>query len=249
MATRTAPRTKRPAATARPTVARTRTSIREVRDPDDPALKEAYAILSRTFHRGERVALRDWVDSINEKALQLQTDVVWHLLVAEEEGRVIGLASGTYLGNVNLGVIGYLAADQGTRSRGIGTRLRVALRRHFARDATRIARQPLEGIIGEVSASNPWLRSLARRPEVLVLDFMYYQPRLYDDDEPSPFVLYYESLTRIRDRLPVKELRRILYTIWRRIYRVSRPVDRRAFRAMLRTLESRRSVGRRRHFA
>jgi len=223
--------------------------IREVVDPDDPALKEAYAILSRTFHRGERVRLRDWIDSLNEKALQLLTDIVWHLIVAEEDGRVVGLASGTYLGNVNLGVVGYLAVEKGTRSRGAGTRLRASLRRHFARDAKRIAKRPLDGIIGEVSASNPWLKALARRPEVLVLDFQYYQPRLHDDDEPSPFVLYYECLTRVRDRLPVKELRRILYTIWRRIYRVSRPVDRRAFRAMLRTLDSRRSVGRRRHFS
>ena len=178
--------------------------------------------------------------------LALQPRGVTLRSVAEEEGRVVGLASGTYLGNVNLGVIGYLAADRTTRSRGVGTRLRGHLRRRFARDAKRITGGPLEGIIGEVSADNPWLRALARRPEVLVLDFQYYQPRLYDDDEPSPFVLYYECLTRVRDRIPVKELRRILYTIWRRIYRVSRPVDRRAFRAMLRALENRRTIGRRR---
>ncbi|MCL4212933.1 MAG: GNAT family N-acetyltransferase [Gemmatimonadales bacterium] len=231
---------------AKSTRSAARTTVREIVDPGDPALKDAYALLARTFHRGERVALRDWIDSLSEKSLGVLTDVVWHLLVAEEGGRVVGLASGTYLGNVNLGVIGYLAADRTTRSRGVGTRLRGHLRRRFTRDAKRITGGALEGIIGEVSADNPWLRALARRPEVLVLDFQYYQPRLYDDDEPSPFVLYYECLTRVRDRIPVKELRRILYTIWRRIYRVSRPVDRRAFRAMLRALENRRTIGRRR---
>jgi len=223
------------------------TTIREIVTADDPALRPAYDLLSRTFHRGERVALRDWIDSLGEKSSGLLTDVVWHLFVAEERGTVVGLASGTYLGNINLGVIGYLASDQSLRSRGVGTKLRGRLRRAFATDARRIARKPLEGVIGEVSADNPWLRALARRPEVLVLDFQYYQPRLYDDDEPSPFVLYYESLTRIRSRMGVKELRRILYTVWRRIYRVSRPMDRRAFRAMLRTLQDRTTIGRRRH--
>lgn len=223
-----------------------RTTIRELVREDDPALKAAYAILARTFHRGERVGLGEWIDSLREKSDQLHTDVVWHLFVAEEKGAVVGLASGTYLGNVNLGVVGYLASDSGMRSRGVGTRLRGRLRRAFASDAKRIAGKPLEGIIGEVSEDNPWLGALARRPEVLVLDFQYYQPRLYDEDEPSPFVLYYECRTRIRPRLPVKELRRILYSVWRRIYRVSRPMDRRAFRSMLRALANRRSIGRRR---
>ena len=170
--------------------------MREVTDPRDRALKEAYAILSQVFHRGERVALSDWKNSLQEKSLQVLTDVVWHLIVAEEAGQVVGLASGTYLGNVNLGVVGYLAASSGTRSRGVGTKLRAHLRRRFERDAVRITGGPLEGILGEVSARNPWLSSLARRPEVLVLDFQYYQPRLYDEDDPSPFVLYYREPDR-----------------------------------------------------
>jgi hypothetical protein len=131
------------------------------------------------------------------------------------------------------------------RSLGLGTRLRTRLRQRFARDATQLRARPLDGIIGEVSATNPWLRRLATRPEVLLLDFPYFQPRLYDGDTPSPFILYYESLERQRDRLPVGELRRILYTVWRRVYRIPRPLDDPAFRAMLRAMQHRRSIGRR----
>jgi len=43
--------------------------------------------------------------------------------------------------------------------------------------------------------------------------------------------------------MPVAELRRILYTIWRRIYRVSRPLEDPAFLAMLHSFGSRRSIG------
>ena len=71
-----------------------RLTIREVTDPADRALKEADAILSQVFHRGERVALSDWKDSLQEKSLQVLTDVVWRLIVAESEGPVVGLASG-----------------------------------------------------------------------------------------------------------------------------------------------------------
>jgi GNAT superfamily N-acetyltransferase len=225
--------------------AKPRTRVRELLDQSDPALKQAYALMRQSFARTERIRLSEWRASLREKASDVWTDQSWHLVIAEQDGRVVGLTSGSYLGNVNLGIVGYLAIEPAARSRGIGTRLRARLRTLFERDALRIAKRPLEGIVGEVSESNPWLRSLARRKNVLVLDFPYCQPRLYDTDQPSQFLLYYESLQRQRDRLPVGELRGILYTIWRRIYRVSRPLDRAAFRAMLRHLETRRSIGRR----
>lgn len=212
-------------------------------DPEDPALREAHRILVRSFAKEERVTLSEWRGTISEKAAGLLTDINWHLMVAEQDGQVVGLASGTYLGNVNIGIIGYLAMSPDIRSKGIGSRLRKHLRRRFESDALRLAGEPLAAIIGEVSSTNPWLRRLAKREHVLLLDFKYYQPSLYEGDKPSPFVLYYESLRGIRQSIPVTELRRILYTMWRRSYRVSRPLDDPAFRAMLRSLEGRRIVG------
>lgn len=223
---------------------RARTTIRQVVDPADPAAQSAYALLERSFDRSELVDYRDWTGSLLEQATELPTDFAWHLIVAEQRGAVVGLSSGTYLGNVNLGVIGYLAADPQVRAHGVGTRLRNRLRRQFARDAERLMQRPLAGIIGEVSVNNPWLRTLATQPEVLVLDFPYFQPPLADDDDPTPFILYYESLLGPRARLPTSELRRILYTVWRRIYRIARPLDRPVFRTMLESLAHRRTVGR-----
>lgn len=219
------------------------TTIRAIVDPGDPALDGAYALLTTAFHRTERVKRREWVGSLREGASGLLTDVAWHLLVAEQDDVVVGLASGTYLGNVNVGVVGYLAIVSDVRGLGIGTRLRRRLRQYFERDARRLSNQKLGAIIGEVSESNPWIRVLQRREGVLLLDFTYYQPRLHDDHDASPFLLYYESLQQPRARLPVAELRRILYSIWRRVYRVSRPLDRPGFRSMLRSLQGRRSVG------
>lgn len=222
-----------------------RTTIREISSPRDPALRDAYALLERTFDSQERVPRQEWTGSLDEKVRLLPLDFVWHLFVAERNGEVIGLASGTYLGNVNLGIIGYLAIAPGLRAQGLGSRLRARLRRSFARDALRLTGKPLAGVLGEVSEANPWLRRLASRPGVLLLDMPYVQPSLHPGDTPSPFILYYESLEGQRTRIASAELRRILYTVWRRVYRVARPLDHPEFRAMLRALENRRWVGRR----
>lgn len=232
-----------PRRTTPPRRARGRLTIREVRDPRDPAIRQAYALLARTFPRGERVDLREWTGTLRERALGLLTDLHWHLVVAERGGRVVGIASGNYLGSLNLGVIGYLAIADDVRGHGAGTRLRERLRRAFAADARHVTGRPLAAIVGEVSARNPWLRHLAARRDVLVLDFRYYQPRLRDGDAATPFRFYYQALTRHRARLPTAELRRILYAIWRRVYRIQRPLDQPAFRAMLRSLARRAAVG------
>ena len=220
-----------------------RITVREIVDPRDPALTATYALLRTNFSRGERVDRREWTASLREREAGMLSDLAWHLIIAERDGEVLGLVSGTYVGSVNVGVVGYLAIAEAGRGEGLGTRLRNHLRRRFARDAERIAHRPLTGIIGEVSPGNPWLRRLARSPRVLMLDFPYYQPRLRDDDDPSPFVLYIEAFGNARRRIPVAELKQILFAIWRRIYRIPRPLDRPAFRAMMRALEGRRTVG------
>jgi hypothetical protein len=220
-----------------------RVRIREVTTPADPVVPAAYALLRRAFPPSERVPLREWRATLREKARRVWSDYNWHLLVAQRGRSVVGLVTGTYLGNVNVGVIGYLAIMAGARGVGLGTLLRSRLRRAFERDARQLVGRPLGGIVGEVSAGNPWLATLARRPDVLVLDLAYYQPRLRALDRPSPFLLYYESIGRPRRHLPAAELRRILYGIWRRAYRITRPLERAAFRRMLRALDRRRRIG------
>lgn len=220
-----------------------RTRLREITTPADPLVRDAYRLLRKTFHKHERVLLSEWKATLQERAGNVWTDFTWHLVIAEREGRVVGLATGTYLGNVNVAVIGYLAIDRVVRAAGLGTRLRSRLRDAFRRDARQLVGRDLDAVLGEVSADNPWLAALSRKPGVLVLNMPYFQPRLYPGDQPSSFVLYYESMGRPRRWIPASELRRILYAIWRRAYRISRPLERPAFRRMLKALEGRRRIG------
>lgn len=216
--------------------------LREITSRSDAALPAAYALLHATFARHERVTLREWRSVLREREEDVWTDFAWHLLVAEQRGEVVGLATGTFIGSVDVAMVGYLAMAPAIRGGGIGTRLRERLRHEFERDARRLGR-PLAAIVGEVSHDNPWLRTLARQPKVLVLDMPYYQPSLRFLDTASPFVLYYESCGPVRSSLPMLELRRVLYALWRESYRLSRPLEHRAVRRMLRALDGKRQVG------
>jgi len=209
----------------------------------DAALRKAHGLLRRIFPKSELVSSAEWGQSLREAEAGLWTDLQWHLLVAESGTRVLGVATGTYLGNVNLGVVGYVAVTPAGRRLGLGSKLRNKLRRLFEQDAKRICGAPLLGLVGEVRRDNPWLRALMRRRRVLAMDFCYYQPRLHPDQPHVPLVFYYESMGRIRRRMPVLELRRMLFTIWRRIYRIPRPMNDPAFRRILRELAGRRSIG------
>jgi hypothetical protein len=144
---------------------------------------------------------------------------------------------------VNIGMVGYLVVDPAERAGGLGTRLRQRLKAAFRADARRVLGRELTAVIGEVRRDNPWLRALIRNPATLALDLQYLQPRLHRGDSLTPLVLYYEGVAHRRYRLPVDFLRRLLYTTWRRIYRIDRPLASPVFRRMLADLAGRRSVG------
>lgn len=217
--------------------------VREVVDPDDPALAKGHRLLRRIFPKAELVGCVEWSHSLRERQGKLWTDLRWHLVIGEEAGRVIGVATGTYLGNVNTGVIGYLAVARSARQLGVGPKLRARLRTLFERDARQIRGLPLQAVVGEVRSDNPWLRTLIRAKRVLALDFPYFQPQLRRSEGPVPLVFYYESCHRVRRRLSAAMIRRLLYTIWRRLYRIGRPLSDPAFRKNLQGLSNRRSIG------
>jgi hypothetical protein len=225
-----------------PSPASTRLRIREIRTETDPAFRGAYRLLASLFPPAERMRPSAWTHVMRERNAGVWTDLNWHLFVAEYGGRVVGAASGAYLGNVNVGLIGYVAVSPGARAHGIGPRLRWALRLAFQRDALRLTGRPLEAIVGEVHAENPWLHRLVRTGAI-ALDFPYYQPRLRRHADEVPLVLYYQPLRIPRRALPAGEVRRLLYTIWRRAYRVGKPLAQASFRRMLRALEGREQIG------
>jgi ribosomal protein S18 acetylase RimI-like enzyme len=221
-----------------------RRRIREIRSASDSDFAAAYALLKRTFPRSELMPKQSWLTVMREQERGLFTDTRWHLIVAVRGKVVVGAASGSYLGNVNVGLIGYVAVDPAARERGLGPRLRRRLTDAFERDARRIRRRPLKAIVGEVDEDNPWLRTVMRRHDAIPLDIPYQQPALGPRRKRVPLVLYWEPRGHGGRRwLSASELRRLLYTIWRRAYRVRAPLREPAFRRMMAALRSRKRIG------
>jgi len=129
------------------------------------------------------------------------------------------------------------------RGRGVGRHLRQALREAFEADARRIQGKGLTAIIGEVKPDNPWLRHIVRHNHAVALEFPYYQPSVAWLRRPVPLVLYYQPLTEARQSLPATEVRRLVYTIWRQVYRVRKPLVYKAFRLMMQGLSGRKRIG------
>jgi len=217
--------------------------IREIRSPEDRAIGPAHRLLHRMFPRAELLPLRDWRYALRERAAGLWTDLGWHLIAAEVDGRVHGVATANYIGNVNVGMVGYIGVDARGRAGGVGGDLRERLREVLQRDAMRMRGVPLRAIVGEVHAYNPWLRHLVRYSGALALDFPYRQPSIRSAEKTVPLVLYYQGLDRRRRSLRTEEIRRLIYAIWRRVYRVARPVSRRPFQQMLRSLPPGTRIG------
>lgn len=220
-----------------------RRRIRELAAAGDPAFADAYALLQRAFPPSELVPAQEFLRTLRERAAGVWTDLHWHMLLGERGRTVTGVATGSYLGSLNVGVIGYLAVRPRSRAVGLGPRLRNRLLKVFDADARRQHGHGVDALIGEVEPDNPWLGRLVRHYHAIPLDLPYFQPPVRPREPEVPLVLYYQPVRRIRKRLPVAEVKRLLYAIWRRGYRIGSPLEEPRFRRMLRALEGRRWVG------
>jgi GNAT superfamily N-acetyltransferase len=216
----------------------------EVQDERDPQGEAALRLIAAAFERPERQPLSELRSEIAEKRLGLLSARDFHLLVAVgEDGIVQGTAAGMYLEGVNAGFVTYLAVDPGFRGRQLAPRLRAELVERFREDARRAEFDELAWVLGEVQGDSPWLQRLIRTHGALTFDLRYRHPGVPPDSAPDGYVLYREPIGDRREELPALLVRRILYTIYRRGYRIPYPLESRGFQAMLQELEDRVTVG------
>jgi ribosomal protein S18 acetylase RimI-like enzyme len=222
----------------------------EILDERGPIAAQALELIEATFPVRERQPSEQIAMEIAEKRLDLLTMYDFHLFAAvSEEEEVLAIASGVYLGGVNTGFVTYLAVREGYRRLRLGRRLRVALVEAFRADA-RTAQEPdLAAVVGEVRLESPWLRRLVREREVLPLDLAYFHPGQDPTGARTRWVLYRQPIVDHREAMPVRDVRQLLYAVWRRAYRVRWPLEREGFRRMLEELEGRTLVGMHTEFA
>jgi hypothetical protein len=222
-----------------------RLAIETIDDHRHPDFNAALRLYNRVFPEKEKIDRRYFIELLEEKRLGVLRPFNVHFLVARRGSRVVGIATGNYLAVVNMGFVGYLAAAPDAKGTRVGTRLRQRLLDELRRDARASGRDDLTGVLGEVEASNPWLRHLVRTRNVLALDLDYRQPPLRPDSVAVPLVLYLEPLARPLRRLSAGDVRALVYAIYRRVYRIRFPLRVPEFRSILAQLEGRQWVGRR----
>ncbi len=218
-------------------------TIESLDDHREPGFKEALRLYNRVFPAKEKIDRSYFIDLLREKRQGFLFPFNVHFLVARKNGRVVGLATGSYLSVANVGFVGYLASQPKLKGERIGSRLRARLITEIRRDARASGQKDLEAIMGEVEPGNPWLKYLVRSRGALALDLDYRQPALRHGGPAVSLVLYFEPIEGSVSRLSVRRVRSILYSIFRRVYRVRFPLRDPSLRRILRSLHGRRFVG------
>lgn len=218
--------------------------ILEVTDERTPIAAAAMQLLEATFDRGPWQPLVELRSEIAEKRLGLLAAYDFHLFAAlGEEDQVAGTAVGLYLEGVNAGFITYLAVHAEHRGRKIARALRGALVDRIRVDARAGDWDELAWVLGEVRHDNPWLHRLVRERGAIPFDLEYHHPGIEPEEAATRYVLYRQPVGDERVDLPAQLVRRVLYSIYRRAYRVTYPLRSTAFRHMLDQLDGRMSVG------
>jgi GNAT superfamily N-acetyltransferase len=216
--------------------------IEKVESVRSPWFHASFALYRRVFPKDEQMPKRYFYEHLVEEKLGLSRPFHFHYFVGIKGDRVLGFGCCTYLALVNMGFIDYLAVDSGAKGQGVGTALRAQLVEVLREDARRSRFSDLVAVLGETREESPWLRRLQRQG-AFALDIDYLQPPLEDHKSPVPLVLYVQPVEKPFDGLGAEEVRQVLYTIYRRLYRIPYPLQDPNFRYMLKQINGRERIG------
>lgn len=218
--------------------------IVEISDEREPLADAALELIAQAFSRPDRQPLSELRSEVAEKRMGLLTAMDFHLLAAvTPDGEAVGTTAGIYLEGVNAGFVTYLAVSPGYQGRKLGPSLRSALVRCLRKDARDAGHSDLAWALGEIDSESNWLARLLQRRAALTFDLTYFHPGMNPETTSSTFILYRQPVGDEREVLPAVEVGRILYSIYRRGYRVRYPLAHPGFQDMLNQLQDRKWVG------
>jgi GNAT superfamily N-acetyltransferase len=208
-------------------------------DESSPLTEGALALIESTFDRPERQGIAQLRSEVEEKRLGLLYSYDFHLFgVADAEDHVLGTIVGAYLESVNCGFVTYLAVTPDARGDGIGEQLRARLVAAFRENARDAGYDDLDFVLGEVRSASPWLQKLIDGGAIpFAID--YHHPGMTPGAGQPAYTLYREPISGTREELSPQQVRRMLYSIYRRVYRVRYPLERPGFRVMIDELAER----------
>jgi hypothetical protein len=222
---------------------RRRLVIEEIDDPASPWFGRAMSLSARIFPPKEQLDQRELEELLLEKRLGLLYPSNVHFLVAHRANEFSGFAQGSYLAGPNVCFVSYLAVRP-SRTRGrVGPLLRQRLIFECRRDAIANRRRDIWAVVGEVEHKNPWLRTLVRSRGVIALDIAYEQPPLSAGGSPVPLTLYVQRRDRAVASMRAREVRALVYAIYRNVYRIRFPTRHESFQRIIASIGGRNRVG------
>jgi GNAT superfamily N-acetyltransferase len=219
--------------------------VDEIVDPGSPWFRRVVDLMAEVFPPEERMNVADFEETLEERKLGVLSPFNVHLLIARRDDTLLGFCQGSYLALPNVAFVSYLAVRPKIKGRKLGAVLRQSFLHECRRDARVNGKQGLWAVVGEVEEDNPWLRTLVRSRGAIALDIDYHQPSLAPNLPHVPLVLYVQRRDRSRSSLRVSDVRRLVYWIYRRVYRVQFPLRNSAFQAFLTSLAGRHRIGQR----
>jgi GNAT superfamily N-acetyltransferase len=209
-----------------------RTHIVAIEDERSPLLTKALELVEETFGHADTQSQEDLRNEIEEKRLGLHSSYSYHLFVAARGDDVDGAALGAYLAGVNCGFITYIAVRPEARGGRIAQRLRKRLVEAFRASAREQGREDLDWVLGEVRSDSPWLKRLLKGG-ARTFDLKYYHPGMAPGGSGPGYTLYREPVAGGLQEFDAAFVKRIIYAIFRRAYRVRFPLRHPGFKAMM----------------
>ncbi|WP_420129697.1 hypothetical protein [Longimicrobium sp.] len=212
-----------------------------VDDERAPLATEALELISTSI--GDVQPVNDLLSEIEERRRGMPSGGDAHLLaMVDDDGRAAAAAAGIYLEGVNAGFITYLAVRKDLRGKLLGRGLRGHLVNSIRAEARRKNGADPAWIVGEVRSGSPWLQTLVGAGQAIPFGFPYFHPWMQRRSE-GRYVLYREPLADTRAKLPAQEVVRLVYTIWRRAYRIRFPLQSETFCYMIERLQAAGTIG------
>jgi GNAT superfamily N-acetyltransferase len=180
--------------------------VRELYSADDPLFLDAMELYVESFPRDERLPLSFFRESVATTAAHRQGRAAReHLIVAESDGRLLGMRWFSYHPEVGLGYFVYLATAPAARSQGVGSRLIATAVKQCELDALALG-APLDAVCFEVERTDLAASDEDRLVREARLDFFaargavcvtpsYVQLPISPDKQPVPLNLLAYRLT------------------------------------------------------
>ena len=207
-------------------------SIKTVPTGDLIEIEKCHSFLSELFKPGQVENLESFHESLSSNQQPL---VIPKMKTARIRDELAGVSVGAYLGEINAGIILYSAVNPVFRRQGLYRNLRTSLIDSIKYEAISLINKQLSCVLSEVENKSLMHRLYQNKSDTLIAPCHYLQPQIQG--------LYAKSLLLViqsknwRKYTDHTYMKKIIFEIYRGIYRIADPARDDAFKLVIQSLD------------